>query len=75
MVKISFNDDYGEGSRNLVRHLAATYPSPNVKHHTRYCGVRGIYATTTYIYMYIPDDAIDEKLVVVDVGYSVSTIG
>ena len=63
MVKKSINDDYREGSRNLIRHLAAKYPSPNVKHHTRYCGVREIYATI--------DDAIDEKLVAVDIGYTV----
>ena len=68
-MKRLFNDNYGEGSRNLVRHLAAKYPSPNIKRHTRYSGVRGIYATTGNIYMYIPADAIDEKLVAVDVGY------
>ena len=37
------------------------------------CGVREIYATTKYIYIHIPDDAIDEKLVAVDVGYSGSS--
>ena len=70
MVKKSFYDDHGEGSRNIIRHLAAKYPSPNVKCHAWYFGMRGIYATTKYIYMYIPDHAIDEKFVAVDVGYS-----
>jgi len=51
MMKKSFNNEYGEGSRNLVWYLAAKYPSPNVKCHMRYCGVRGINATTKYSYI------------------------
>ena len=36
MVKKSFDDDYGEGTRNLVRHLATKYPRPKTERHTRY---------------------------------------
>jgi hypothetical protein len=36
MVKKSFDDDYGEGSRNLVRHLATKYPHPKTERHTRF---------------------------------------
>lgn len=73
MVKKSFDDDYGEGSRNLVRHLATKYPRPKTERHTRYYGEKGLYATTDYVYMFVPEDAIDEKLVAVDVGYSGSS--
>ena len=58
---------------NLVRHLATKYPRPKTECHTRYLGEEGIYATTKCIYMFVPDDAIDEKLVAVDVGYSGSS--
>ena len=73
MVKNSFDDDYGEGTQNLVRHLAQKYPRPKAERRTRYFGQRGIYATSMYIYMYIPDVAIDKKLVDVDVGYKASS--
>jgi len=73
MVKNSFDDDYGEGTQNLVRHLAQKYPRPKDERRTRYFGQRRIYATSMYIYMYIPDIAIDKKLVDVDVGYKASS--
>ena len=31
MVKRSYNDDYGPGTQNLVRHLAAKYPRLKLK--------------------------------------------
>ena len=69
MVKNSFHDDYGSGTQNLVRHLAHKYPRPNLERRNRYFGDRGLYATTKYIYMYIPEDAIDERVVSVEEGY------
>ena len=30
VVKRSYNDGYGPGTQNLVRHLAAKYPRPKV---------------------------------------------
>ncbi len=73
MVRGSFMDDYGGGTQNLVRHLAWKYPQPNIERRTRYYGGRGLYATTQYIYMFIPSDAIDDKVVAVDEGYSGSS--
>ena len=35
MVKRSFNDDYGKGTQNLVRHLAYKYPAPKMERRTR----------------------------------------
>ena len=69
MVRSSFKDDYGSGTQNLVRHLAFKYRRPNVERRTRYYGGRGLYATTQYIYMFIPQDAIDDKVVAVEEGY------
>ena len=43
MVKRSYNDDYGPGTQNLVRHLAAKYPRPKVERKTRYYGMKGLY--------------------------------
>jgi hypothetical protein len=68
-VKRSFNDDYGNGTQNLVRHLAYKYPRPNVERSTRHHGERGLYAATMYIYMYIPEDGICENTVASDGGY------
>ena len=73
MVKSSFSDNYGKGSQNLARHLAHKHPRPKTARHTRYYGRRGLYATTKYIYLFIPADAIDEKVVAVDEGYSGSS--
>ena len=73
MVRKSFYDNYGKGTRNLVRFLAAKYTAPNVERHTRYFGEQGLYASTMYIYMYLPDDAINDNIVSVDEGYSGSS--
>lgn len=73
MTKASFNDDYGGGTQNLVRHLAHKYPAPNLNRRTRYYGERGLYATTQYIYMFLPENAIDESIVAADGGYSGSS--
>ena len=73
MVKRSYNDDYGPGTQNLVRHLAAKYPCPKVERKTRYYGMKGLYSVTHYIYMFIAEDGIDEKVVDVAAGYSGSS--
>lgn len=73
MVASSFHDDYGGGTQNLVRHLAFKYPCPNIERRTRYYGARGLYATTRYIWMFLPQDAIDDSVVAVDEGYSGSS--
>ena len=74
MVKKSFDDNYGEGTRNLVRHLARKYPCPKTERQTHYYGQKGIFSTSKYIYIFVvPDDIINEKLVAVDVGYSRSS--
>ena len=73
-VRKSFNDDYGSGSQNLVRHLASKYPLANVERQTRYYGFKGLYSTTRYIYIYIPEEAIDDKIVAVEAGYSGSSM-
>ena len=73
MVKKSFHDNYGKGTQNLVRHLASKYPHPNTDRHTRYFGERGLYATTQYIYMYLPESGIDDKLTSVEEGYKGSS--
>ena len=66
MVKKSSKDDYGLGTQNLVRHLACKYLKPKIEHHTHYFGERGLYASTKYIFVYLPEDAIDEKIVSVE---------
>ena len=69
MVKQSFYDDYRKGTQNLVRHLAHKYPQPKTERHTRYFGPTGLYASTRYIFMYLPEDGIDAKIVSVEQGY------
>ena len=73
MVKRSFNDDYGEGTQNLVRHLASKYPAPKGDRKTRYYGRKGLYSTSDYIYMYIAEGGIDEQIVAVESGYKDSS--
>ena len=73
MVKRSHNDDYDKGTQNLVRHLAAKYPRPKTERKTRYYGMRGLYSTTHYIYMFMAEDGIDEKVVTVASGHSGSS--
>ena len=55
MVKRSYNDDYGPGTQNLVRHLVAKYPHPKVERKTRYYGMKGLYSVTHYIYVCIAE--------------------
>ena len=73
MVKGSFKDDYGSGTQNLVRHLAWKHPRPNTARRTRYYGKRGLYASSKCVYMYLPEDAMDERIVAVDAGYKGSS--
>ena len=73
MVKKSCYDNYGKGTQNLVCHLAHKYPQPKTERHTRYFGERGLYASTRYIYMYLPEDGIDETIVSVEEGYKGSS--
>ena len=69
----SYNDNYGEGSINLVRHLAKKHLFPNKERCTRYFGFRGLYATTRYMYMSLDHNSIDEAVVAVDSGYDGSS--
>ena len=73
MVKGSFQDDYGPGSQNLVRHLAYKYSEPDRQRHTWYHGKRGFYATTQYVYMYMAENGMDEKIVSTEEGYKNSS--
>ena len=73
MVRKSFRENYGKGTQNLVRHSASKYPHPDIDRHTRYFGERGLYAITQYIYIYLPEDGIDEKNVSVEEGYKGSS--
>ena len=70
IVKRSYNDDYGKGTQNLVRHLASKNPYPKTERKTRYYGMKGLYSTTDYIYMFIPEDGMNEKVVATNDGYS-----
>ena len=62
-------DEYEEGSQALVRHLAKKYPRP-----TKLLS-SGLYSATKYLYMYVPDEAVDEavSLVDADTGYENSS--
>ena len=60
-------------TQNLVRHLAYKYPRPNIERRTRYVGEKGIYATTQYVYVFLPEDGIDHNIVATDSGYSGSS--
>ena len=70
MVRASFHYDYGKGTENIVCHLAHKYPRPKLERRTRYFGERRLYATTKYIYMFLPEDSMDETIVAADGGYS-----
>ena len=63
MVKLSFRDDYGKGTQNLVRHLAYKHPLPNLEKRNRYYGEKGIYASIKYIYMFLEEHSMDESIV------------
>ena len=69
MVRSSFQDDYGKGTQNLVRHLAYKYPMPNLERRNRYYGEKGLYATTKYIYMFLDEHSMDESIVAAQGGY------
>ena len=73
MVKKSFSDNYEKGTQNLVYHLAHKYPWPKTERHTCYYGERGLYASTQYIFMYLPEDSIDETIISVEFEYSGSS--
>jgi len=73
MVKKSFYNNCGKGTQNLVRHLAYKYPHPKTDRHTRYFGERALYVSTQYMFMYLPEDGIDETIVSVEEGYKGSS--
>ncbi len=73
MVKNLFNDNYDGGSQNLVRHLAQKYQSPRSDRRTRHYGDKGWYASTKYVFMFMPEDAMNESIVAADAGYSGSS--
>ena len=66
MVKEYFYDNYRKGTQNLVRYLVHKYPQPKTERHTCYFGERGLYVSTRYIFMYLPEDGIDETIVSVE---------
>ena len=68
MVGSFFRDNYGEGTQNLVCHQAFKYSCSNIERHTQYYGTRGLYATMRYIWIYIPQDGIDDNVVAVSKG-------
>ena len=73
MVKKYVYDNYRKGTQNLVHHLAHKYPQPKTECHTYYFGERGLYVLTRYIFMYLPEDGIDETIVSVEEGYKGSS--
>ena len=70
MVKRSFNDDYGKGTQNLVRHLAAKHPGPKTERNTRYFAMKGLYSSTGCVHMHMPEDGTNVKIVATNDGYS-----
>ena len=68
----SFDDNYGDGTQNLVRHLAKKYPRPI---RGQRAGPSGLYSPTHYLYIYIPEGAVEEmeKVVAADEGYDGSS--
>ena len=73
MVKNAFNNNNRDGTQNLVHHLASTHPRPNTERQTRYYGMRGLYTSTRYIYMFLDEGGMDEKIVAVKDRYNVSS--
>ena len=57
----------------MVRHLAYKYPHPKTERHTRYFSERGLYVSAKYIFMYLPEDGMDETIVGVEEGYKGSS--
>ena len=53
--------------------MAAKYPRPKVEKKTRYYEMKGLCSVTHYIYIFIAEDGIDEKLMDVAAGYSGSS--
>ena len=54
MIKRSYNDDYGPGTQNLVRHLAAKYPHSKDEKKTRYYGTNEgpVLGNSLYLHVY-----------------------
>ena len=73
MVRSSFRDDYGNGTQNLVRHLAYKYPLPNLERRVRYYGEKGLYASSNRIYAFLKEDSMDEAIMAADGGYKGSS--
>ena len=67
------NDDYGRGTQNMVHHLASKYPRPKREQNIRYFAMKGLYSTPGYLYMYMPEDGINVKIVETNDGYSGSS--
>lgn len=76
----SSHDDYDAGTRGLVHHLSAKYPTPNLSRKTRYYkggkfdgSSAGLFSPDCYIYMYYPNDAFDGDTVSTEIGYKGSS--
>jgi hypothetical protein len=75
------DDDYGPGTKGLVRHLAMKHPSPRTSKHTRHMkplndrsgGADGVFAVNRYVYMYYGEDAFDDDIVLASKGYDGSS--
>ena len=68
-IQGSFKDNCSKGTHKLIRHLAHEHPNPKTERQTQYFGPSGKYTTTMYIYIYIPEDGIDETIFAVETGY------
>ena len=68
-VKKLFNDGYDKGTQNMVHQLASKYPCPKTEQNVRYCSMEGLYSTTRYVYIYMPEDRIHVEIVETGDGY------
>ena len=69
-IKKILGNNYGEGTRNLVSHLADNLPALVGGKHT---GSAGIYSIDRYIYMVFTEDLIYEAAAAADACYSFSS--
>ena len=75
------DDDYGPGTRNLLRQLALRFPGPRKSRQTRYAktcvsrggGNVGILSPDSYLYIFYPSDSFKTELVDAKKGYEQSS--
>ena len=66
-IKKSLGHKYGEVTSNLVPHIAELFTAPVGG---KRMGSAGIYSINLYIYMFVPEDGIDEATAAYDARYS-----